>query len=262
MNNPLYDELLNLRYMPINEIDEELPPESVVLYFKNLSQLDKRISVEPVHGVQIDLQNQNPTVELEDYKATFCLGPSAYIPIVTIEHVEDYVDPEYPVSITFTGTVSRTDNFIPNEIVVTYNKVDKRATLVNDTQWTVTFDLRQVDQNLTDYVYARANSINIETSVISSYSDIVSRDFNIIFIKEEVECEPSVDRVSCICLDTNKTYRATVDGETVIGSFEDVVSLLDKHGLYAYPGGFECDPCFNSVSRFTITSVSHIEQPT
>jgi hypothetical protein len=45
MNNPLYDELLNLRYIPISAIDEELPPESVVLYFKNLSQIDKEYRV-------------------------------------------------------------------------------------------------------------------------------------------------------------------------------------------------------------------------
>lgn len=257
MNNPLYDELLNLRYIPINEIDEELPPESVVLYFKNLSQLDKRISVEPIHGVQIDLQNQNPTIELEDYKATFCLGPSPYIPVVTIDPIEDFIDPRYPLSVTFTGTVSRSDNYIPNEIVVNYNNVNKRATLTNDTQWTVTFDLRQVDQNLTDYVSAKANSIDVNSSVISGYSEIVTNEFNIIFL--EVECTPSVAEVSCLCLDTDKSYQVTVNGETTTGSFDNIVSFLDEKGLYAYPGGVNCNPCYNLYR--TIETFYEVAQP-
>lgn len=182
MNNPLYDELLNLRYIPISAIDEELPPESVVLYFKNLSQLDKRISVEPIHGVQLDLQSQNPTIELEDYKATFCLGPSPYIPIVTINPISDFTDPSYPLTVTVTGTITRTENYIPNEIVVNYNNQNKRATLVNDTEWSVTFDLRVVSQNLTEYVTAKANSIDVNSSVISGYSEIVTSEFNIIFL--------------------------------------------------------------------------------
>lgn len=258
MNNPLYDELLNLRYIPINEIDEELPPESVVLYFKNLSQLDKRISVEPIHGVQIDLQNQNPTIELEDYKATFCLGPSPYIPIVTIDPIEDFVDPRYPLSVTFTGTISRSDNYIPNEIVVNYNDLNKRATLVNDTQWTVTFDLRNVDQNLTDYVSVKANSIDVNSSIISGYSDIVTGQFNIIFL--EVECTPSIDKVSCLCLDITKTYKVTVDDETITGTFDDIIEFFDSHGLYAYPGGLECDPCYGSTNKIYITIPVPIEE--
>ena len=187
MTNPLYNELLNLRYIPISAIDEELPPESVVLYFKNLSQLDKRISIEPIHGVQLDLVAQNPTIELEDFKATFCLGPSAYIPIVTINTISDITDPSYPVSITITGTISRTENYIPNEIVINYNNQNKRATLVDDTNWTVTFDLRVVSQNLTDYVTAKANSIDVNSSVISEYSDIVTSEFNIIFLEVEYD---------------------------------------------------------------------------
>lgn len=256
MTNPLYNELLNLRYIPISAIDEELPPESVVLYFKNLSQLDKRISIEPIHGVQLDLVAQNPTIELEDFKATFCLGPSAYIPIVTINTISDITDPSYPVSITITGTISRTENYIPNEIVVNYNNQNKRATLVDDTNWTVTFDLRVVSQNLTDYVTAKANSIDVNSSVISEYSDIVTSEFNIIFL--EVECTPSVDKVACLCLDVTKTYKATVDGQSITGTFEEVVAFLDTHGLYAYPGGLECDPCAESTNKFTTTVIRQL----
>ena len=254
MNNPLYDELLNLRYIPISAIDEELPPESVVLYFKNLSQLDKRICVEPIHGVQLDLQSQNPTIELEDYKATFCLGPSPYIPIVTINPISDFTDPLYPLTVTITGTITRTDNYIPNEIVVNYNNQNKRATLINDTEWSVTFDLRVVSQNLTEYVTAKANSIDVNSSVISGYSEIVTREFNIIFL--EVECTPSVDKVSCLCLDVTKNYKVTVDGQSITGTFEEVVAFLDSHGLYAYPGETTCNPSL-SISCDGATSDLH-----
>ena len=194
MKNPLHNELEELRYISISSIEPYDIPESVVIYFKNNSEVNKRISVEPIHGVQLDLQSQNPTIELEDYKATFCLGPSPYIPIVTINPISDFTDPSYPLTVTVTGTITRTDNYIPNEIVVNYNNQNKRATLINDTEWSVTFDLRVVSQNLTEYVTAKANSIDVNSSVISGYSEIVTREFNIIFL--EVECTPSVDKVS------------------------------------------------------------------
>lgn len=240
MKNPLHNELEELRYISISSIDPYDIPESVVIYFKNNSEVNKRISVEPIHGVQLDLQNQNPTIKLEDYKATFCLGPSPYIPIVTINPISDFTDPSYPLTVTITGTITRTDNYIPNEIVVNYNNQNKRATLINDTEWSVTFDLRIVSQNLTEYVTAKANSIDVNSSVISGYSEIVTSEFNIIFL--EVECTPSVDKVSCLCLDVTKNYKVTVDGQSITGTFEEVVAFLDKHGLYAYPSIFECNP--------------------
>ena len=97
-----------------------------------------------------------------------------------------------------------------------------------------------MSQNLTEYVTAKANSIDVNSSVISGYSEIVTREFNIIFL--EVECTPSVDKVSCLCLDVTKNYKVTVDGEEFTGSFEDVVTFLDSHGLYAYPGETTCNP--------------------
>ena len=256
MKNPLHNELEELRYISISSIDPYDIPESVVIYFKNNSEVNKRISVEPIHGVQLDLQNQNPTIKLEDYKATFCLGPSPYIPIVTINPISDFTDPSYPLTVTVTGTITRTDNYIPNEIVVNYNNQNKRATLINDTEWSVTFDLRVVSQNLTEYVTAKANSIDVNSSVISGYSEIVTREFNIIFL--EVECTPSVDKVSCLCLDVTKNYKVTVDGQSITGTFEEVVAFLDSHGLYAYPGGLECDPCAESTNKFTTTVIRQL----
>ena len=175
-----------------------------------------------------------------NYKATFCLGSTPYVPTVTIDPIEDILDPKYPRQITFTGTISRTDNYIPNDILVEYVGITMRASLVDDTHWTVTFDLQEVTVDTTQTVSAIANSIDVNSSVISGYSEIVTGEFNIIFL--EVECTPSVDRVSCLCLDVTKNYKVTVDGQSITGTFEEVVTFLDSHGLYAYPSETECNP--------------------
>lgn len=60
-----------------------------------------------------------------------------------------------------------------------------------------------------------------------------------------------MDRVSCLCLDVTKTYKVTVDGESITGSFEEIVSFLDKHGLYAYPSVSECNPSYEGSSDIT-----------
>ena len=56
------------------------------------------------------------------------------------------------------------------------------------------------------------------------------------------ECIPTVSEVSCLCLDTTKNYKVTVDGQSITGTFEEVVTFLDSHGLYAYPSETECNP--------------------
>ena len=75
MADILYEELVGLNYNPTNDIDDELPPEYVVLYLKNKSTIDKKIIVEPIPLQQILLNNQNPSLRLIDNKAVFCLTP-------------------------------------------------------------------------------------------------------------------------------------------------------------------------------------------
>ena len=75
MADILYEELVGLNYNPTNDIDDELPPEYVVLYLKNNSGMDKKIIVEPIPLQQILLSNQNPSLRLIDNKAVFCLSP-------------------------------------------------------------------------------------------------------------------------------------------------------------------------------------------
>ena len=250
VKNPLHNELEELRYISISSIDPYDIPESVVIYFKNNSEVNKKMSIETIHGTQLDLQNQNPTIVLENYKAKFCLGSLGYIPVVTITPVDDILDPEYPRQITFTGTISRTDNFIPNSILVEYYGVTKRASLVDDTNWTVTFDLYEVTVDTIQTVSAIANSIDVNNpNQEGVFSDPVEEQFNVLFT--EVECIPVNDKVSCLCLDVTKNYKVTVDGQSLTGTFEEVVTFLDSHGLYAYPSETECNPSYEGSSDIT-----------
>ena len=257
MKNPLHKELEDLRYISISSIDPYDIPESVVIYFKNNSEIIKKMSIETIHGTQLDLQNQNPTIVLENYKARFCLGSLGYIPVVTITPIDDILDPEYPRQITFTGTISRTDVFIPNSILVEYYGVTKRASLVDDTNWTVTFDLYEVTVDTIQTVSAIANSIDVNNpNQEGVFSDPVEEQFNVLFT--EVECIPVNDKVSCLCLDVTKNYKVTVDGQSITGTFDEVVAFLDSHGLYAYPGGLECDPCAEITNKFTTTVIRQL----
>lgn len=250
MKNPLHKELEDLRYISISSIDPYDIPESVIIYFKNSSEINKKMSIETIHGTQLDLQNQNPTIVLENYKATFCLGSTPYVPTVTIDPIEDILDPEYPRKITFTGTVSRTDDYIPNDILVEYNGVTMRASLVDDTHWSVTYDLIEVTEDTDQVVSAKANSIDVNNPEMDGeFSLPVEETFKILFTV--VDCIPVNDKINCLCLDIKKRYRITVDGESITGSFEEIVSFLDKHGLYAYPSVSECNPSYEGSSDIT-----------
>ena len=60
MENILYEELIDKEFVPISELDEDIPPTYVVLYLKNLSlDTDKKIIVQPVSSLQLQLDNQN-----------------------------------------------------------------------------------------------------------------------------------------------------------------------------------------------------------
>ena len=80
MANILYEELIDKEFVPIFELDEDIPPTYVVLYLKNLSlDTDKKIIVQPVSSLQLQLDNQNPSMRFENGRATFCLTPSINI---------------------------------------------------------------------------------------------------------------------------------------------------------------------------------------
>lgn len=260
MNKTLYNELTELRYISINELDPLETPDTVVLYFNNLADTNTKISIESIYGAQLDLLNQNPTIELEDNSALVCLAPASYTPVVTIDPIPNYLDPSYPVSITFTGTISLTDTHIPGDILVTYSGITKKAFLETNTTWTVTYSLREVTKESLEKVTAIANSIDINNpEVEGEFSLPVEETFKILFtIPEEEpdpECVPVTDKISCLCLDITKNYKVTVDGQSITGTIDEVVAFLDSHGLYAYPGGLECDPCAESTNKFTTTVI-------
>ena len=76
MANILYEELIDKEFVPISELDEDIPPTYVVLYLKNLSlDTDKKIIVQPVSSLQLQLDNQNPSMRFENGRAVFCLTP-------------------------------------------------------------------------------------------------------------------------------------------------------------------------------------------
>lgn len=259
MNKSLYDELTELRYISINELDPLETPETVVLYFNNLADTNTKISIESIYGSQLDLLNQNPTIELEDNSALVCLAPASYTPVVTIDPIPNYLDPSYPVSITFTGTISITDTHIPGDILVTYSGITKKAFLETNTTWTVTYSLREVTKESLEKVTAIANSIDINNpEAEGGFSLPVEETFKILFTipEEEPECVPVTDKISCICLNPEKSYRITIDNqEPFTGTFIEVVQYLDSQKMYAYPGGLECDPCALSSDKFTISRI-------
>lgn len=247
MKNPLYKELEDLRYISISSIDPYDIPESVVIYFKNNSEVNKKMSIETIHGTQLDLQNQNPTIVLENYKATFCLGGITYIPVVTIDHIEDIWDPEYPNIIYFTGTVSRTDDFIPDNILVEYLGVSKRADLVTDTTWKVAFELNEVSVDSKETVSVIANSIDVNNpNIPGEFSEAVTSEFNIIF--NTISCEGALDTTGCVTLDG--IWDVEVDG-VVIGTNLSAVNIL--HTLNALDT-FEVTDCSDFSYRLDETN--------
>ncbi len=91
MANILYEELIDKEFVPIFELDEDIPPTYVVLYLKNLSlDTDKKIIVQPVSSLQLQLDNQNPSMRFENGRALFCLTPPPPQPI-GCEGATDYI---------------------------------------------------------------------------------------------------------------------------------------------------------------------------
>lgn len=77
MKNPLYNELVELGYVPIEELDEELPPEFVLLHLKNLSQENQRFIIESIDTSIQYLAHQNPSMEQfqgQENAVQFCLA--------------------------------------------------------------------------------------------------------------------------------------------------------------------------------------------
>ncbi len=78
MNNPLHNELTDLEYVVVTDLELEYPPESVLVYLRNNTEQDIRMSIEFLDiNIQTPLINQNPTLVIEDSgEATVCLSPT------------------------------------------------------------------------------------------------------------------------------------------------------------------------------------------
>lgn len=74
MSKYLYDELIDKEFVAVETIDKELPPDSLILYISNKSNQDSRITLVPITIEQTFLENQNPSLKIEDSSASFCLS--------------------------------------------------------------------------------------------------------------------------------------------------------------------------------------------
>ena len=185
MKNPLYEELIELGYVPIVELDEELPPEFVLLHLKNLSQENQRFIIESIDTSIQYLAHQNPSMEQfqdQENAVQFCLTLVPYTPTVIIDEIAEIVNPEYPYRFTITGSISTTEIDIPNSVTVLYGDTIAQANFINGTnKWTLTIDLDEVEATTLQTLSAVGTVFNIESGKISPESDRVYRDFLIKF---------------------------------------------------------------------------------
>ena len=181
MKNPLYEELVELGYVPIEELDEELPPEFVLLHLKNLSQENQRFIIESIDTSIQYLAHQNPSMEQfqdQENAVQFCLTLVSYTPTVIIDDIADIVNPEYPYRFTITGSISTTEEDIPNSVTVSYGNTIAQANFIDGTnKWTLTLDLDTVTSTTLQSLSAVGTVFNIESGEISPESDRVFSEF-------------------------------------------------------------------------------------
>lgn len=110
MNNPLYNELTDLEYVVVTDLELEYPPDTVVVYLKNNTEQDVRMVIEFLDpAIQAQFENQNPSMTTEDGgETTLCLSVSeeeeeepnpceGAIPFISIENDLHYGDDDYNV---------------------------------------------------------------------------------------------------------------------------------------------------------------------
>lgn len=180
MNNPLYNELIDIDYIPVKTIDEELPPEFVVLYLKNLSQIDKRFVIENIHNDLIELENNNPSIEVERPFVEFCLALAPFIPVVTINKIEDLYEPSFPYSLQVSGTVSNIEGYRPNSVKIIFDGKETLVEQINDNEWSTTISITDINITSLQTITAVGTSLEIATGTISPESDRVISQFNVI----------------------------------------------------------------------------------
>lgn len=73
MTTKLYNELVNKEFIEVSQMDTEFSPDSIVLYIRNKSEQDSRISIN-TEKPQINFLEQNPSLIKEGKTLTFCLS--------------------------------------------------------------------------------------------------------------------------------------------------------------------------------------------
>lgn len=64
MTTKLYNELVNKEFIEVSQMDTEFSPDSIVLYIRNKSEQDSRISIN-TEKPQINFLEQNPSIKKE-----------------------------------------------------------------------------------------------------------------------------------------------------------------------------------------------------
>lgn len=179
MNNPLYNELIDIDYVPVKTIDEELPPEFVVLYLKNLSQIDKRFVIENIHNELIELESNNPSIEVERPFVEFCLALAPFIPVVTINKIEDLYEPSFPYSLQVSGTISNIEGYQPNSVKIIFDGKETLVEQINGNEWSTTISITDISITSLQTITAVGTSLEIATGTVSPESERVISQFNV-----------------------------------------------------------------------------------
>lgn len=222
MRNPLHEELLDLDYVPIEKLDEELPPEYVLLYVKNLSGVNQRFIIENIDTTLETLVNSNPSSEMIDENTIqFCLSPAPYSPVVSIDDISDIIDPVYPYRLTVTGTISVTAEETPNSLNVRYYDTIVPATFIGSTnRWTASFDLETVDKTTLQNLSATGTTFNIVTGKLSQESDQANANYSII-ITPVYTLDPAINVVITV-----EDILRLIPAINVRTSVEEIITLL------------------------------------
>ncbi len=114
----LKNELTSKKYVEVTDLELEYPPESVLIYLRNNTEQDIRMSIEFLDiNIQTPLINQNPTLVIEDSgEATVCLSPADesyetlicdgavnFVDIHEYVNIGDLIDPHNTELYDYTG---------------------------------------------------------------------------------------------------------------------------------------------------------------
>ena len=159
MTTKLYNELVNKEFIEVSQMDTEFSPDSIVLYIRNKSEQDSRISIN-TEKPQINFLEQNPSIKKKNELITFCLSSSEYI-APDCEHATEatgYIDIE-----------GRWDLVLDNIVHLQNATALEISNYLNNTEdFIVTFDTdvevrSEFDHLVLNYTWDEFNGVDLDT---------------------------------------------------------------------------------------------------